>query len=55
MKRYLVDTNVLLRFLLADSEKLSPRAKDFFVRAEHGEWEVVLTDVGIAEATWVMA
>jgi predicted nucleic acid-binding protein len=54
LKRYLVDTNVLLRFLLADSDALTSKARALFARAEAGECVLVLTDVALAEAVWVL-
>ncbi|MGL4514657.1 MAG: PIN domain-containing protein [Lacipirellulaceae bacterium] len=54
MKRYLLDTNVLLRFLLADSDALTAKARALFARAEGGECVLVLTDVALAEAVWVL-
>jgi predicted nucleic-acid-binding protein len=54
MKKYLLDTNVLLRFLLADHDELSPRAARLFQRAADRECILILTDFGIAEAVWVL-
>ena len=54
MKRYLLDTNVLLRFLLGDHDELSPRAARLFQRAADRECLVILTDLSIAEAVWVL-
>ncbi|TWT88877.1 tRNA(fMet)-specific endonuclease VapC [Pseudobythopirellula maris] len=54
MKRYLLDTNVLLRFLLADHPRLTPKARRLFERAQAGECRLVLTDVALAEAVWVL-
>jgi predicted nucleic-acid-binding protein len=54
MKRYLLDTNVVLRFLLDDEQKLSAQAKKLFRQAEGGSCLLVLTDVAVAEAVWVL-
>ena len=54
MKKYLLDTNILLRFLLADHDELSPKAARLFQRAADREWLLILTDLGIAEAVWVL-
>jgi predicted nucleic acid-binding protein len=54
MKKYLLDTNVLLRFLLGDHEELSPKAVRLFQQAADRECLVILTDLGIAEAVWVL-
>ena len=50
MKKYLLDTNVLLRFLLGDHDELSPKAVRLFQQAANRECLVILTDLGIAEA-----
>jgi predicted nucleic acid-binding protein len=54
MKKYLLDTNVLLRFLLGDHDELSPKAVRLFRQAANRECLVILTDLGIAEAVWVL-
>ena len=54
MKKYLLDTNVLLRFLLGDHDELSPKAARLFRRAADRECVVILTDLSIAEAVWVL-
>lgn len=54
MKRYLLDTNVLLRFLLADDDRLSPQAARLFQDAADGKCVLVVSDLGIAEAVWVL-
>ncbi len=54
MKKYLLDTNILLRFLLADHDELSPKAARLFQRAADRECLLILTDLGIAEAVWVL-
>jgi predicted nucleic-acid-binding protein len=54
MKKYLLDTNILLRFLLGDHDELSPIAASLFQRAADREWLLILTDLGIAEAVWVL-
>jgi predicted nucleic acid-binding protein len=54
MKKYLLDTNILLRFLLADHAELSPKATRLFQRAAEREYLLILTDLGIAEADWVL-
>ena len=54
MKKYLLDTNILLRFLLGDHDELSPIAARLFQRAADREWLLILTDLDIAEAVWVL-
>ncbi|HEY5741096.1 MAG TPA: PIN domain-containing protein [Terrimicrobiaceae bacterium] len=54
MNKYLLDTNVLLRFLLDDHAELSRAAAGLFQQAADGECLLLLTDLGIAEAVWVL-
>jgi len=54
MKKYYIDTNIVIRFLLQDHKALSPRANRLFEQAENGECILILTDVALAEAVWVL-
>ena len=54
MKKYLLDTNVLLRFLLDDHPELSRAAAGLFQQAADEKCLLILTDLGIAEAIWVL-
>jgi predicted nucleic-acid-binding protein len=54
MKKYHLDTNVILRFLLHDHEDLSPKANALFGTASEGNCVLVISDVAIAEAVWVL-
>jgi predicted nucleic-acid-binding protein len=54
MKKYLLDTNMLLRFLLADHAELSPKAARLFQQAGDRKCLLILSDLGIAEAVWVL-
>jgi predicted nucleic-acid-binding protein len=54
VNKYLLDTNVLLRFLLDDHAELSEAAACLFQQAADGECLLILTDLGIAEAIWVL-
>jgi predicted nucleic-acid-binding protein len=54
MKKYLLDTNVLLRFLLSDHDELSPKAARLFRLAADRECLLILTNLGVAEAVWVL-
>jgi len=53
--RCLIDTNVLLRFLRGDDPALSPRARALFESAAAGTYQLVLTDLVLAEVVWVLA
>jgi len=54
VKKYLLDTNVLLRFLLDDHAELSRAAAGLFQQAADGKCFLILTDLCIAEAVWVL-
>jgi predicted nucleic acid-binding protein len=54
VKKYLLDTNVLLRFLLDDHAELSQGAAGLFQQAADGKCVLILTDLGVAEAVWVL-
>jgi predicted nucleic acid-binding protein len=45
MKTYILDTNITLRFLLADEPNQSPKAKELFSLAESGQITLRLTHV----------
>ena len=49
-----VDTNVILRYLLQDDEKLYQRARAFFHRVRDGEESAFFPDSVIAECTFVL-
>jgi predicted nucleic-acid-binding protein len=54
VKKYLLDTNVLLRFLLDDHPQLSRAAAGLFQQGADGQCLLILTDLCIAEAIWVL-
>lgn len=54
MTKFLLDTNVLLRFLRGDHASHSPAARALFSDASDGKCVLVLTEVTVAEAVWVL-
>lgn len=54
MKTYLLDTNVALRFLLADDRNQSPKAKAIFDLADAGKIRLRLSHVAVAELVWIL-
>ncbi len=54
MTKYLLDTNVLLRFLRDDHVRFSPAARALFSDASDGKCVLILTEVTVAEAIWVL-
>lgn len=49
-----LDANVILRFLLADDPKQSPKAKELFELAQAGKLTLRISHVTLAEVTWVL-
>lgn len=54
MTRYLVDTNVLVRFLTADDEVQHGQAVALFQQAWDGRCRLVLPDAVLVETVWVL-
>ena len=50
----IVDTNVILRFLLANDPKLSPQAKTIFTSAQQGKSKIYIDEVVVAESVWAL-
>lgn len=53
-KTSIVDTNVLLRYLVGDDHQQQLRAKEWFKQAERGKKNLVLKPVVVAEACFVL-
>lgn len=49
-----VDTNVFLRFFVADVEEFYKKAKRLFEKAENGEIKLVTSEMVVAEIVWVL-
>lgn len=54
MKEYFVDTNIFLRFLLADHKRQHLLAKKLFKKAEEGKVSLWTTDIVILEIVWTL-
>ncbi len=54
MIKYLLDANVLLRFLRGDDDQHSPAARQLFSDASDGKCVLILAEVTVAEAVWVL-
>lgn len=54
MRKYLVDTNVFLRFLLKDSRQLHQQSKKYFLRAKKGKISLILLPPVIFEIDYVL-
>lgn len=55
MTTLLLDTNIIIRYLLKDHPLLSPKAKNFFQQAKRGEVLLYIDEVVIAEIVWVLS
>ena len=53
MTRYLIDTNILVRFLVNDEPEQFAQVMGLFQQVADGRCELVVTDVLIAEVVWV--
>jgi predicted nucleic-acid-binding protein len=53
-KVYLIDTNVVLRYLLGDHPEFSPKAEAFMLDVSKGVKKVEILNVVIVEAIYVM-
>lgn len=51
----IVDTNVILRLILADDPKLSLQSKEIFDLAESGKTRIYIDEVIVAEIVWVLS
>jgi predicted nucleic-acid-binding protein len=54
VKVYLIDTNVILRYLMADHEKFSPKAKAFMVKVSQEKTKAEIPAVVIVECVYMM-
>jgi predicted nucleic acid-binding protein len=54
MTTVILDTNVVLRFLLADDPRQSPKARALFEAAEAGTVRLYLSHVIFAELVWTL-
>lgn len=54
LKTVCVDTNVILRLVLADEETLHKKARSLFERAEAGEITIFIDETILAESIWVL-
>ena len=53
-ERHHLDANVILRFLLADDPRQSPKARELFALAQAGQISLFASHVCLAEVTWVL-
>ncbi|MFH1280007.1 MAG: PIN domain-containing protein [Candidatus Beckwithbacteria bacterium] len=53
-KKYFLDTNIFLRFLLNDHSTLSPKAKKYFNLLSNNQVILISNSLVIAEVVWVL-
>ena len=53
-KVYLIDTNVILRYLLGDHVKFSQKAEDFMLEVSKGVKKAEILDIVVVECIYVM-
>lgn len=53
-KKYFIDTNIFLRFLLDDHPTLSPKAKKYFSQLSNNLVVFISSPLVIAEVYWVL-
>ncbi len=54
MKWAYVDTNILLRFITGAPKEQALQAKRLFAAAEQGETRLIIDEIVVAEAVWVL-
>jgi len=54
MKKQILDTNVLLRFLVGDNEKQQKEARQWFKEAEQRKRKIVVVPLVVAETCFVL-
>ncbi len=54
MERAFVDANALLRFLTGDPPALARQAQALFAAVDDGRLELLLEEIVVAEAVWVL-
>ncbi len=55
MKTYLVDTNLILRFLTAEPEMLARKAREIFERCERGTLSLRILPLVVTEVVFVLS
>lgn len=54
IQKVIIDSNVLLRFLVNENSQLQSEATKILDKAENGKLVIILNDIVIAECIWVM-
>lgn len=54
MKKIIIDTNIIVRYLVNDVESQANEVEKLFIKAEKGEIELILLPIVVAETTYVL-
>ena len=54
VRRAALDTSILVRYLTADDPGRAARVRDLLTRAAHGELDLLVPPVVVAELAWVL-
>lgn len=54
MKKYIVDTNITLRYLVQEGTEQNEKARALFARVDAGELILVVPEIVVAEVIWVL-
>lgn len=52
--KYFLDTNILLRYIVAEDAKLLKECKDLMDKVKHNSLQVVTSELVMAEINWVL-
>lgn len=55
MTRYILDTNILIRYLRADQPNHAEAVRRLVSGASHGDCTLILLEVAVAESVWVLS
>ena len=54
MKKYLLDANIILRYIVAENTPLNLKSKYYFDLAQDNKYQLIIDNVVIAEVVWVL-
>jgi predicted nucleic-acid-binding protein len=54
MKKYLLDANIILRYVVAENTPLNLKSKRYFDQARDNKCQLIIDNVTIAEVVWVL-
>jgi predicted nucleic acid-binding protein len=54
IKKIIIDTNIIVRYLVNDVESQANEVEKLFIKAEKGDIELILLPIVVAETTYVL-